>query len=431
MPTQEQPKLQPAFECRASTFSKTVEWLAGVASRHRFLVGCAIAVISSLYLIRFHDFREQGDTPLYQSIAADLLNGVLPYRNFVMGYPPYAIPIFVMPRICGDGYYLSIFVGTAFVVDCLIKLILLVCGLRSTKTLRGLLPVLIYSLAVPFMHYFYLLRYDVWPTLISLAAIGLFSSGRYFLCGYAIAAGMGVKLYPVVFLPPLFVLSVRQGMGWRFASGVTIGLLPIILLSFFLPWWHFAQFQGERGLQVESLYGGLIWLGGQLHLTKVEWVSVESWSEVHGPLTSTILPVARGLFLVTVGLSTAAVTWAAMCCKKPAMAGLARWLLVPLLAFVAFNVVLSPQYMIWIMALAALASLEGNSRPMLALTFATLLTPIIFPSFFGHYGTGWKLPDTAVVVLRNFILVGVWAQLLRELFQAARQNRKCKSEERK
>jgi hypothetical protein len=39
---------------------------------------------------------------LYQAIDKDLLDGTLPYRDRVVEYPPYAIPIFLAPRAFGE-----------------------------------------------------------------------------------------------------------------------------------------------------------------------------------------------------------------------------------------------------------------------------------------------------------------------------------------
>jgi hypothetical protein len=92
-------------------------------------------------------------------------------------------------------------------------------------------------------------------------------------------------------------------------------------------------------------------------------------------------------------------------------------LLGPLLAFVAFNQVLSPQFMIWLLPLAALGTLEGNSWIVLGIPLATVLTPVIFPSFGGNYGRGLDSLETVVLITRNFILVAVWWLLMKEQWQ--------------
>jgi hypothetical protein len=71
--------------------------------------------------------------------------------------------------------------------------------------------------------------------------------------------------------------------------------------------------------------------------------------------------------------------------------------------------------------MAALESLEGNPRSAFAIASATALTPIIYPSLTGNYGTGLNIIETIVLVIRNFILVAVWILLIRNLFLMSRQ----------
>ncbi|HZT21452.1 MAG TPA: glycosyltransferase family 87 protein [Verrucomicrobiae bacterium] len=289
------------------------------------------------------------------------------------------------------------------------------------NTAKALLPLLFYSAAVPFLRYFLLQRYDLFPALICLLGIWLLGSRRYFLCGLALAVGIGAKLYPAVFVLPLLILATRQGKGKAFVTGLTVGLLPIVVLSFYLPWWRFAEFQTARGLQVESLYASALWLGKLLGVTQLHWVLVkEKWKEVQGPAASVVLPWARLLWFGTVGISIvmalrmAARFPVAKTEKETRAVGVspsfaARLLLMPLLAFVGFNPVLSPQFMVWLLPLAALTSLGGNLAPALLISVATLLTPISYPSLFGDYGRGLGLLETSILLVRNSILIWVWA----------------------
>jgi hypothetical protein len=399
-------------------FRRVADWVIGIVTRHRFAVGYGVIALTSLFLIPSFNAGVQGDLALYHGIARDLLNGELPYRDRILEYPPYAIPIFSLPRIFGgDGYFLA-FMGMAFLADAIIKMLLLVIGLRRSTTARGLLPVLSYSLAVPFIHFFYLQRYDVWPALICLLALWLFSSRRPLLCGLAIAVGIGAKVYPAVFVPPLFALAVRQGKGRRFVAGLVAGLLPVVLLSLVLPWWRFAQFQGARGLQCESFYASLLWFGSLLGLPGVTWASARAWQEVQGPSALAVLPWARALSVAMVCASTALATWAAARVETLSVSKTARLLLLPLLAFVIFNVVLSPQFMIWLLPLAALGSLDGNPSAMLAIPLATALTPIFFPC--PEYSTGLNPWETIILLLRNLMLIGTWTMLTAEVISALR-----------
>jgi len=376
-------------------------------------------MISSLFLLPELNAGMQGDVNLYQGIAHDMSNGILPYRDRVVEYPPYVIPIFLLPRLFGEENYLDGFLSLAFIADWLVKLALFAIGLRQSKTARVLLPLLLYCAAVPFIHFIYLQRYDLWPALISLLAIWLFCSKRYIASGLVVAIGIGVKLYPVLFVPPLLVLALRQGNAKRFCAGLFFGLMPMGLLSFYLPWWRFAEFQAARGLQVESIYASAVWLGHLLGFNEAQWIYTNKWYEVQGPLATAVLPWARGLFIAGVGGSTLIGVRAAARLQNISAPQVARLLLVPLLAFVALNQVFSPQYMIWLLPLAALASLEGKPWAFGAISLATLLTPLFYPVA-DYYHPGLNMGETAILVLRNLILIAVWISLQRILKKSSK-----------
>jgi len=408
------------------TFLAMVDW----AGRHRFATAYLLIVVSWWPLFgSLEGYYKQGDVDLYEQDADALLRGQVPYRDTVVEYPPYAVPIFLLPRAFGADNYLDGFRLLAALCDMLIRGGLFWVGIRYGKSLRALLPLICYCAGVPFLRFFFFQRFDLWPALICFAAFLLFYAGKAGWSGLAIAIGIGVKVYPAVFVPPLFILALRRGKAKQFSTGLMAGLAPILLLSFALPWWRFAQFQGDRGLQCESLFASLIWAAGHLGLTDATWVSVKRWTEVHGPMASALLPWARAIFVVTVLTSVTIASLAATRYRRPPPIGrLARLLLVPLLAFVAFNTILSPQFMIWLLPLAALATLSGSTWPPLAISLATVLTPVIFPSFGWDYGQGLNLFETVILVSRNLILAAAWWVLIKELWQIWRQGQPAEAQ---
>jgi hypothetical protein len=76
--------------------------------------------------------------------------------------------------------------------------------------------------------------------------------------------------------------------------------------------------------------------------------------------------------------------------------------------------------MIWLLPLAALGTLEGNPWIVLGIPLATVLTPVIFPSFSGNYGRGLDSLETMVLITRNLILVAVWGLLIKEQWRICR-----------
>jgi len=145
---------------------------------------------------------------------------------------------------------------------------------------------------------------------------------------------------------------------------------------------------------------------------------------VTGPAAKAWLPFARITFLGTVGFSSMFAMYAAWRVSDTSrwdIAYLSRLLIIPLLAFVAFNIVLSPQYLIWLVVLAALAALSGPIRNILLIVLAAVVTPIVYPS--PDYGQGLKVFETAILVARNLMLVVAWIGLMKEMWDFAARSR--------
>jgi hypothetical protein len=210
------------------------------------------------------------------------------------------------------------------------------------------------------------------------------------------------------------------------------GGLPILFLSLWLPWWRFLVFHSERGFQAESLYSSVIWFMHHLGMVDAVWEGGWRCLEVHGAIANRMLPWSRILFVLTVGVSVLLPCWAVggfpVSSSDPLprtrgegintsglgqMPRLAHLLLVPLLAFVVFNQVFSPQFMIWLLPLAAITALNRKLWTTAAIPLATMLTLVFYPS--PNYGDGLNLFETGALVVRNFILIIVWVLLVRKL----------------
>src|SRR6185503_15737609 len=144
-----------------------------------------------------------------------------------------------------------------------------------------------------------------------------------------------------------------------------------------------------------------------------------AWFEIQGQAVDSVLPWSRLLFVAAVCASVLFVSWAALRCCKPSAPFLARLLLVPLLAFLAFNQVLSPQYMIWLLPFAAVGALDGKAFAGWLIALAAALTPLFFPT--GEYFSGLGFSRTLVLVGRNVLLLITWIWLIREILYEVRQ----------
>jgi hypothetical protein len=101
---------------------------------------------------------------------------------------------------------------------------------------------------------------------------------------------------------------------------------------------------------------------------------------------------------------------------------ISRILLIPLLAFISFNLVLSPQYMIWVLPLIALTSLRGSLSPVLLVSIAIALTPIFYPTL-NYFSVGLNMAQTIGLFGRNLLLFIAWIWLIIEMIRYIRLNR--------
>jgi uncharacterized membrane protein len=303
--------------------------------------------------------------------------------------------------------------------DAAIKGLLLWRGIRGREGSPDLIPFFVYSLGSAALGHLLLMKYEVVPALLSLAAALAVTGQRPFLGGGTVALAAGTKAYPALFIPILGVAAWRQGHRHLrlFAAGVAVAAAPLLLLGAWMPWWKFASFHEARGLEVGSLSASLVWA---LHFTGIDasWALVGTSNEVGGPLASQLLGPARLFWVVStlgcLGMAIAAALRMAGSRQNghiPA-ATVATLMLLTVVAFVATNTVFSPQFHLWLIPLAALV-LEGRRTteglPRLAVRaawvifVATLIVPTFYPS--REYALGLGLWRTGVVVLRNAMLL--------------------------
>ncbi|MER6995348.1 glycosyltransferase 87 family protein [Streptomyces sp. NPDC000410] len=181
------------------------------------------------------------------------------------------------------------------------------------------------------------INWDLFAVALTASAMLMWSRGRTLAFGILIGLATAAKFYPALLLWPLLVLCVRAGKYRAFvvaalgaAGSWLVVNLPVMLLA---PegWKKFYTFSEERQVDFGSFW---------LIITQRTGVALE----VESVNTYATLLVA----LACVGV--AALTLSAP--RRPRFAQLA-FLLVA--AFIVTNKVYSPQYVLWLIPLAALA----------------------------------------------------------------------------
>jgi uncharacterized membrane protein len=185
------------------------------------------------------------------------------------------------------------------------------------------------------------INWDMWA--VGLLALGMlsFSKGRLVLAGVLIGLGTATKLYPVLIFGAILLLALRTGRIRTFV--VTGGAALVAWLAVNVPialmnpagWRYFYQFTEDRPAGYSSP-----WFAYNLVATRLRWKVLDA---------EVINALALNLFvLACVGIAVVALTAA----RRPRLAQLA-FLIVA--AFILTNKVYSPQFVIWLIPLLALA----------------------------------------------------------------------------
>ena len=261
---------------------------------------------------------------------------------------------------------------------------------------------------------FVLTRFDLYAAAFTLAAICAVLHGRDRLGSILLGVSIATKIYPAVLLP-LLVTRIWRRDGRAAALG-GLGSTAATALAIYLPFTILAPEgvarsvwrQVGRPLQIES-FGAAVLLA--LHHAAgmpLAWAS----SSGSQNLTGTVASVASILTTIA-GVAALVFVWVRFGRGDTASAErFARYGAAAIVAFVAFGKVVSPQFLVWLLAVVVLVPGRRGVVATMLLLVACLLTRGWFPDT--YWDLVMKFDPTAswLVLLRDIALVGVFASLV-------------------
>ena len=379
-------------------------------------------------------FPDQGDVNLYLQKASAFASGGLPYRDFPFEYPPLAILSMVLPYLVAAPFghvtldlYKLLFAGWEAILLGLLGLVLrrVVRGGGSAipgsseRELAGRLLVLTTGAALALTW-----RYDLFPALLLMAGLAAALEGRAAAAGLAVAVGTLAKLFPVVALPALISrwLAPRDPRP-VVRSLAMFGLVIALVLGPFLLLagrnsLAFLGYQVARGLEIESIGGGLAVLAGLVSGRPPGLSFGFSAVNVEGSLAGSILLVLPVATIAAFGLL--AVTGWRRTRDDVAAVGRVRPVTISTLTAASVLVLLvtskvySIQYVVWLVPLVALLP-----RPQFWLAaLCVALTMPIHPILFAALIREEALP-ILVLNVRNLLVVALTAWVVVDLARPA------------
>ncbi|MFE7763959.1 glycosyltransferase 87 family protein [Streptomyces sp. NPDC057438] len=329
---------------------------------------------------------------IYRGWYETLRAGTYPLDDVTWQYPPAAALPILSPALLPFLDYTSAFFVLALLADLAVLALLLHAGTRPGKTREG---AWVWVVGLPLLGPTVYARYDVMVTAVAVAAL-LAGSRHPRAMGALTAFAALLKVWPA-----LLLLGARSRVAWAWAAGTGLAVATLFAVS--LPGaFAFLTFQRDRGTEVESL-GALVfhvarqfgWDGKVL----LNYGSVEF-------LGDHVDTVSKAALL----LSGVAFAWLLLWrvrARRFAPHTLADAAFVAVLMFTATSRVISPQYMVWLVGLAAVCLCFRTSRmglPAALILVASFVTVLEFPIWFAHVVASDGLGVTLLFV-RNGLLV--------------------------
>ena len=367
----------------------------------------------TLWVMPWSDERVN-DLFVFRSDAAFFLDGLLPYRDVAFEYPPLAALPIGLPGLAGTGasaYRWTFALAMLALAVCVLFLVRALARLTGGDERLAAVAVALAPLLTGAM-----IRnhFDLLPVALTLAALLLILAGRAAIGFGVLGAAAMTKGFPLIVAPVALAWLIARGERAAALRGAAALAAVVALLAgaavAVSPHGSFEaiRYQTDRPVQIESLpaFGvrAVEALGGA-HAVSVSSYRSDGLEHPAGDAFAAALAAlgAAAVALLAVGAARRRDPHALVLASLGAVA-----------AFATFGKVLSPQYLVWILPLGALALAWRMWVLAATVGVATLLTFVEFPSRYFDLVDEDTLP-LAVVAVRDALLLAVVAMCVRAL----------------
>src|SRR6266581_4646250 len=347
-----------------------------------------------------------------------------PLHMLPLEYPPFALVIFSLPLFVPLLYYQLVFAVLMALVSTLIYWLLLHYGPRGS--------------ALAFTFYVFIgvvalaqERFDLVPAALTLLCLIAAERKHWAFAYIALAFGFLIKIYPILFLPALFIAEqqdrdsiyipvkllalkdVSKGL-WQTLQSIrhwhwknTLLFFSIVLgITGFFAIFNFkgailsqVSYFANRPLQVESTGSTLLWLGTLIGFPVnivFSFGSINMVSIIGGVVSS----LSECLFIAGYMYSIYQ--------QWRGKLDIVQTFIALLLIFIITGKVFSPQYLIWVIPLLAYSGAFDRFW-LIVWGSISLLTTIIYPYFYTRIFDAVKTPYfpgfIQIVTARNILFV--------------------------
>jgi len=362
------------------------------------------------HLWAWYGRKSIGDIAIYlRWVHGYLTHGTVPLDHSWQ-YPPLVAPLLLLPKLLPGADYQGQFVRAAFIADAAVILILLWTARRRGSWLGPWY----WIIGVPVLGPLIYGRFDVFSAVFVVAALALVGKGvaaedgtgrrvlggRRWAAGVLAGLGTAIKIWPGL---TLFGLP-RSRRGWQTiaaAVAAAAGASLLCTLAFRNSTW-FLHNQGGRGLEIESIWAIPFLAAKRLGIWHGRVKGHFGSLEVLGPGVNYVTDLA---LLSTVVVFALLGWWWWRKQWRPAVAADAT--LVATMLMIITSRVLSPQYLIWLLAVASFCLLSKDTSQRRSALLILLSLPIsqwIFPYNFNALIHGHAGPVLALIVRDGLLL---------------------------
>lgn len=358
----------------------------------------AIAVLLSTGVADEHSVLG-GDARRY----AEYFNGGTPYRDFPVEYPPLTLALAWLVNRPSLSTSIALLATSQLVIELVIATVL-----WRTWGRRAGIAFLVLGTPMIFFPFPYV-RIDLLAVLLAVGGAALGRRRHQTAAGAVLALAVFAKVWPVVLAPAMLVRRQWRGLTAWAATGL-VGVVAWVAWAGTSGLGQVATFRGANGWQIESFPGVVIHMidPGSSRVEQGAWrtaVGVPGWAKV-------VMGLAVVIVLVTAWRWSSRAARASRDLTVDAYAPVAV-----IVAMLVFAPILSPQYVLWFLPFAAIATTAGD-RVVGGLTLAiTALTTFVLSSI--HAQTEGALWATIPIVVRNSLLVALLVVALLRLRRSA------------
>ena len=361
----------------------------------------------TLWVFPWNDERIN-DLFVFRTDAAWFLDGLLPYRDVFLEYPPLAAPAIGLPGVFGTDASPYRWTFALLMLACAVAVLFLVGALARRTGGDERLAMLAVAVAPLVTGAMIRNHFDLLPVALLLAALLLIVARRTTWGFVVLGVATMTKGFPLVVAPVALAWLAARGeraaavRGAVALAAVCAGLAGVAVGISPSGAWNAVRYQTDRPLQIESLPA----IGVRVidSLGGAEAVPVKSFRS-----DGLEHPAGDALAAVFALIGVAAIAALAFgAARRPDERALLLGSLGAVAAFATFGKVVSPQYLVWVLPLGALALAWRKYVLAAAVGLATLLTFVEFPARYEDLieRDGFAI---GVVTLRDLVLVSVVA----------------------